>query len=196
MAFIPGTAIVRVRYDSSFTCSRVCTFSQPVVHVPSGHRVRSPSPKVRVTTMQGPARSTECDTPVKKFLDKLKGLERVRLIVRNEAGILEAIGTFDGLFFATIPSGTYANLIYPKDNLDLHLLLEKVTGAKFDVGVSRTASKAPTYAIRILGSDKETVVLSVFLQWDKEPEDIAEARVECWKNLKQEYSPESDTFFF
>jgi hypothetical protein len=71
-----------------------------------------------VTAMAGPpARSTECDTPVKQFLDRLKGLGKVRLIVTNSAGVMEAVSTWDGLFFATIPKGEYANLIEPKVNL-------------------------------------------------------------------------------
>jgi hypothetical protein len=147
-------------------------------------------------TQAGPTQSRECDTPIKQFLDAFKPLGRTRLIVRNDAGILEAIGTWDKMFFAKIPSGEYANIIDHSLNLDLHLLLSAVTGAKFAVGAARSASKAPTYAIRLLGADKEAVVLTVFLQWDKDPEDIAPERVEYWKKLKHDYAgPDSDTFF-
>lgn len=147
--------------------------------------------------LAGPVRSTETDTPRKVFIDKLKALEKVRLIVRNESGILEAVASFDGLFFATIPSGEYANLIDLKNNLDMHLLLDKVSGARFETGVARSASKATTYNVRILASDKETVALSVFLQWDKDPEDIAQHRIDAWKSLKAEYvKDDGDTFFF
>lgn len=145
----------------------------------------------------GPIRSTVVDTPKKEFLDRLKPLEKVRLIVRNEAGIMESIATFDGLFFASIRGGEYANLIDSSLNLDLHLLLNAVSGCRFDIGVSRTPDKSPTYALRLLASDKETVALSVFLQWDKVPTDIAPERVNAWKKLKEDYTTgDADTFFF
>ena len=31
----------------------------------------------------------------------------------------------------------------------------------------------PTYIIRVTGNDAEKVVLSIFLQWDKEPADVS-----------------------
>lgn len=151
-----------------------------------------------VTAMAGgpPVRSTECDTPLKQFLDRLKGLGTTRLIVVNSAGVLEAISDFEGLFFATIPKGEYANLIKPKENLDLHLRLGGVGAARFETGVSRSASKAPTYIIRILGGDKEEVVLSVFLQWDKEPEDIAQERIDHWLAMKKDLAGDDDMVHF
>jgi Haem utilisation ChuX/HutX len=150
------------------------------------------------TAMAGgpPVRSTECDTPLKQFLDRLKGLGTVRLIVTNGAGVMETITTWDGLFFATIPKGEYANLIKPKENLDLHLRLGGVAAARFETGVSRSASKAPTYIVRILGEDKEEVVLSVFLQWDKEPEDIAKERIDHWLAMKTELAGDDGTVHF
>lgn len=158
------------------------------------------APNRRVAPMMaggGPVRSTETDTPQKKFLDQLKGLEKVRIIVRNPVGILEAIATFDGLFFAKIPSGEYANLIDPVNNLDMHILLSGFRGVRFDIGVSRSKSKAPTYAIRLLGADKDDVVVSAFVQWDREPEDISPERIQVWKDLKAEYvKDDGDTFFF
>lgn len=146
----------------------------------------------------GPARSTVADTPRKEFLTRLKPLGKVRLIARNDAAIMESIATFDGLFFAAIPSGEYANIIDMSINLDMHLLLSAISGARFEVGVSRSKSRAPTYVIRILGNDRESVALSVFLQWDKEPTDIAPERIEAWKQLKKDYAGEAedDTFFF
>lgn len=142
-------------------------------------------------------RSTDADTPLKKFLTGLKPLGDVRLIATNGAAVMEAIATFDSLFFATLAKGCYANIIDPKINLDLHLLLPAVGGARFEVGVSRSASKAPTYIIRMLGKQSEDVVLSIFLQWAKEPSDIAEERIDAWKRLQAEYVLDSgDTAFF
>jgi len=145
----------------------------------------------------GPARSKVADTPKKIFMDRLKPLGSVRLIVRNEAGIMESIATFEGLFFATIRSGEYANVVDLSLNLDLHLLLDGVSGCRFEKGASRTASKSTTYILRILGNDKESVVLTVFLQWDKDPTDIEPERIEAWEQLKKDYvSGDGDTFFF
>ena len=145
----------------------------------------------------GPQRSTVIDTPKKEFLDRLKPLGKVRLITRNQAAIMEAIATFDGLFFATVGSGEYGNIVDMSINLDIHLLLSAVSGARFETGVSRTPSKDPTYVIRILGADKKNAALSVFLQWDKEPSDIAPERIEAWKKLKEDYvKDDSNSFFF
>lgn len=110
---------------------------------------------------------------------------------------MESIATFDGLFFASIPSGEYANIIDMSINLDMHLLLEGVSGARFDIGVSRSASKAPTYAVRLLAKDKKNVALSVFMQWEKDPTDIEPARIEAWQQLKKDYvKGDDDSFFF
>lgn len=169
--------------------------------VPRHHVAQRAAPRrarvVMPTAMAGPpVRATVCDTPVKEFLDRLKGLGTTRLIVTNSAGVMEAITTWDGLFFATIPKGEYANLIKPKENLDLHLRLENVAAARFETGVSRSASKAPTYIIRFLGQDKEEVVLSVFLQWEKEVEDIAQERIEHWLAMKKDLAGEDDIMHF
>lgn len=159
---------------------------------PISRRVAAP----HIVSMAAPARSVECDTPLKVFLDQLKPLGKVRLISNTEAVVMEAISSFDEMFFATIPKGEYANLIKPKENIDMHIRLDCISGARFENGVSRTPSKATTYVIRLLGKDKETVVLSVFLQWDKEPEDVALDRVEHWKKLKSDYAGPEDVFFF
>lgn len=147
--------------------------------------------------MQGPARTLEADTPKKVFLDRLKPLGKVRLITRNETAIMEAIATFDGLFYAKIPSGEYANIVDMSINLDMHLHLGLFSGCRFETGVSRSASKAPSYILRLLGKDRKSPALSVFLQWDKDPSDIASERIDAWKKLKADYTTDdSDTVFF
>lgn len=158
---------------------------------------RVPFRRCRTPRMEGgPARIKVADTPRKVFLDRLKPLGNVRIVARNNAAIMEAIATFDGLFFATIRSGKYANIIDMSINLDMHLLLTEVAGARFEIGVSRSVSKAPTYIIRILGKDK-TPVLSIFMHWDKDPSDIEPERIEAWKKMKADYlSGDDDTFFF
>lgn len=149
-------------------------------------------------TMSGPQRSTVADTPQKEFLERLKGLGKVRIVIRNEVGILESLGTFDSLFYAKIPSGEYANLIDHKSNLDMHILLSGFTGVRFEIGVSRSKSRAPLYTLRLLGQDKETSAVSVFVMWDREPEDIEPERIQAWKDLKSHYIKDDggETFFF
>jgi len=126
---------------------------------------------------------------LKEFLDEAKKLGRVRLISQNDAAVMEAIATLDGLFYA---SGgpkmlEYANVIDPKINLDLHLALDGVGGARFEQGISRTATKDPTYIVRMTGNDPEKVVLSIFLQWDKEPSDVSKDRIDAWSGMKEKY---------
>lgn len=146
--------------------------------------------------MAAPKRSTVADTPKKQFLDRLKALGNLRLIGRNDAVIMESIATFDGLFFAEVPTGEYANLIDGSINLDMHLLLEGFSGAKFETGISRDATKSTTYVLRLLGKDRTSVILSLFLQWDKAPTDVSEERINAWKALKADYAGESEQFFF
>lgn len=110
---------------------------------------------------------------------------------------MEAIATFDKLFFAQIPSGEYANIVDMSINLDMHLLLDGFTGCRFETGVSRSASRATTYILRLLGKDRESVAMSVFIQWDKDATDIEPERIEAWKALKADYvKDDSETFFF
>lgn len=110
---------------------------------------------------------------------------------------MEAISTSEKLFYATIPNGIeYANIIDMSINLDLHLKMPAVGGARFENGVSRGPSKAPTYIIRVLGEDLEKTVLSLFLQWDKNPEDLEEERITAWKELKEKFVEENDMVRF
>lgn len=156
------------------------------------------SKRVASITMAAPERSTVADTPQKEFLERLKSLGKVRIVVRNEVGILESVGTFDSLFYATIPSGEYANLIDLKSNLDMHILLSGLTGVRFEIGVSRSKSRAPLYTLRLLGKDKKSPAASVFVMWDRDADDIEPERIQAWKDLKSDYVKDEDaeTFFF
>lgn len=207
MAFVSSSSLTLHQSStsaSSFLCTRTHSSingfgNQRLSHVnqrnaSSSLSMSTPAP----ATSGGPKRTTEADTPQKEFLTRLKALGRVRLVVRNPVGILECVGTFKSLFFASIPSGEYANLIEPSQNLDMHLLLSGFTGVKFEIGKSRSKVPAPLYSLRLYGDDKETVALSVFVMWDKEPTDVEPERIDAWKKLKADYikDGESDTFFF
>ncbi|GJD10323.1 hypothetical protein Gasu2_45200 [Galdieria sulphuraria] len=124
-------------------------------------------------------------------------LGKLRIIVTNAASVMESICTTEKLFYAKGPNqSTYANLIDSSLNLDLHIKLEALGAVRFEQGVSRSASKAPTYIIRWLGKDHTTVVLSMFLQGDKDPSDVPPESVAEWKQLKQEYCQNSLTYIF
>lgn len=191
MAFVHSVAPVLSSSRSKFVSNLV--FSRP-----SQCYFRFSRCRISPSMAGGPARNTVADTPRKQFLDRLKPLGKVRLVARNDAAIMESIATFDGLFFASIPSGEYANIVDMSINLDMHLLIAGVSGARFEVGKSRSATRAPTYIIRVLGRDRESVVLSIFLQWDKDPTDVEPHRIDAWKQLKADYVTKSDgdTFFF
>lgn len=102
---------------------------------------------------------------------------------------MEAIATTDSLFYAVggPAKAEYANIIDPSINLDLHLKLSGVAGARFETGVSRGGGGGTTYIIRVLGLEEDAVILSLFMQWDKVASDVSEERVAAWMALKEEY---------
>ena len=83
----------------------------------------------------------------------------------------------------------------PKLNLDMHLRLGGVGGARFEMGKARGGS-GNTYIIRLLGKEKEELVMSLFLQWDKVATDVEESRIEAWKEMKEKYGKDDDTARF
>ncbi|KAI0558308.1 hypothetical protein FGB62_219g018 [Gracilaria domingensis] len=185
-------------FISTISPLRSATYRSPSLDVRRNKLVNASVRSTRPAriNMAAPVRTTEADTPKKQFLDRLKALGNLRLIGRNDAVIMESIATFDGLFYATIPTGEYANLIDSSINLDMHLLLEGFSGAKFQTGISRDSTKSTTYIIRLLGKDRSSVILSLFLQWEKTPTDISQERTEAWKTLKADYAADSEQFFF
>ncbi|CAI5996800.1 unnamed protein product, partial [Closterium sp. NIES-64] len=88
----------------------------------------------------------------------------VRLIVNTGLGVLESVTTLDGLFYHTLPGkGEYANVIKSEENVDFHLLLSSVSGAKLITGKSMRGD-FPTYTVRFLNAEKE-VGASIFVMW-------------------------------
>lgn len=151
-----------------------------------------------IKSMAGPpVRTHEADTPKKQFLERLKGLGKVRFVVRNPTGILESMGTFNSLFFASIRSTEYANVVDHSENIDMHLLLSGFTGVRFDVGTSRSKEGGPLYTLRLLGEDKKTPALSLFVM-NSDGESVEAERIQAWKDLKKDYvkSESEEVFFF
>jgi len=169
--------------SAAFTVTGVVPSLRPAAHAMSTRTaVRNPLALNMVTGDAGKEK-------LKEFLNEAKKLGKVRLISQNDAAVMEAIATLDGLFYATGGPKMleYANVIDPKINLDLHLALDGVGGARFEQGVSRTPTKDPTYIVRMTGVDPEKVVLSIFLQWDKAPSDVSKERVDAWSGMKDKY---------
>ncbi len=134
--------------------------------------------------------------PVKQFLNSLGGLGNVRLVTNNGLAVLESITPLDKLFYATVRGNEYGNVIDHGRNVDLHINVGAIHGVRFEVGKSRTNPPVPTYALRYLGADRKEVKLSMFIQWDKTPDDVAPARIDAWRALKQEYAGDGDVAWF
>lgn len=112
---------------------------------------------------------------------------------------MEAIATTDNLFYAVggPAKAEYANIIDMSINLDLHLKLSGVAGARFETGTARGGAGGTTYVIRVLGLDEGVVILSLFMQWDKVASDVGEERIAAWMALKEEYcGPGKDAVMF
>lgn len=79
-------------------------------------------------------------------------------------GILESVTSLEKLFYHTVAGkGEYANLMNKEENVDFHLLLEKVTAAKFVKGKSMRGD-IPTYTIRFIDAEDKAAA-SFLLMW-------------------------------
>lgn len=190
MAFVTGAALGGLR-QTSLTGAR-CT-SRPAVPA-------RPSRTGVICTAAEPAapaaETKDAETTLKRFLNELHRLGRLRLVTNNGAAVMESIATFDGLFYQAVRGSEYGNVIDHDANVDLHIRLAGVSGARWEVGAARGNSDASTYALRVLGLDKKTVKLSLFLQWEKDPADVEPERIEAWKDLKATFATDGDTAWF
>ncbi|CAI5471193.1 unnamed protein product [Closterium sp. Yama58-4] len=127
---------------------------------------------------------------LKEFLSDLKNVGRVRLIVNTGLGVLESVTTLGGLFYHTLPGkGEYANVIKSEENVDFHLLLSSVSGAKLITGKSMRGD-FPTYTVRFLNAEKE-VGASIFVMWKPGTMgDYDEGQADAYKALVNKYGEE------
>ncbi|CAI7755114.1 unnamed protein product [Closterium sp. NIES-53] len=127
---------------------------------------------------------------LKEFLSDLKNVGRVRLIVNTGLGVLESVTTLDGLFYHTLPGkGEYANVIKSEENVDFHLLLSSVSGAKLITGKSMRGD-FPTYTVRFLNAEKE-VGASIFVMWKPGTMgDYDEGQADAYQSLVNKYGEE------
>ncbi|AFY68330.1 hypothetical protein Pse7367_0009 [Thalassoporum mexicanum PCC 7367] len=119
---------------------------------------------------------------LKDFLEQCHSLGLVRLIVKNEAAVLEARGTIEKLFYAELPKGKYANM--HTDVFEFHLNMDKIEQVKFETGEAKRGNFT-TYAVRLLNAAAEPE-LSIFLQWGK-PGEYAPGQIDAWQALYDQY---------
>lgn len=196
MAFANAAPCGRISASQgSFIGQRTCAVRHQTVTI-SQRRAAVRACTTPAAASSAPASKTEEETPLKRFLNNLGPLGRVRLITNNGLAVLESITPLDKLFYASVRGAEYGNVIDHKLNVDLHIKLDAVAGARFEIGKSRSNPPHPTYAIRMLGHDRKEVKLSLFMQWDATPDDVAPERVAHWQALKSEYAGDEDIAWF
>lgn len=119
---------------------------------------------------------------LKDFLEECDSLGLVRLIVTNDAAVLEAKGKLEKLFYAELPKGKYANM--HTEIFEFHLNMDLIAQVRFETGEAKRGNFT-TYAIRLLNhSDRPE--LSIFVQWGK-PGEYAPGQLEAWQALRDKY---------
>lgn len=148
----------------------------------SGFQILTKAAETAVETEQSPATSA-----LKEFLEELKGVGRIRIIVNTGVGVLESITSLEKLFYHTMAGrGEYANLMNKEENVDFHLLLDKVTAAKLVKGKSMRGD-IPTYTVRFLDDENKTAAL-ILLMWKPDTNgEYDPGQVEAYETLLEKY---------
>lgn len=129
---------------------------------------------------------------LKEFLEKVKKVGRVRIVVNTGLGVLESVTTLDGLFCQEFGGkGEYANLMKQEDNVDFHLLLNKVASVKLSKAPSTFDKNITIHSIRFFDSSG-TLGASVLAMWKPGTKgDYDEGQVEAFEALLSEYGVET-----
>ncbi|KAH9310903.1 hypothetical protein KI387_025938 [Taxus chinensis] len=127
----------------------------------------------------------------KDFMEEIKTLGRIRIIVNTGVGVLESVTRMDNLFYHTLEGrGEYANVMNKDENVDFHLLVDKVKGAKLVQGKSK---KNDTYMIRFM-DDKGDSAASFLVMWNPNTDcEYEHGQVEAFQDLLNKYG--SDVSF-
>ena len=139
----------------------------PSAAAPRALRCSRSRRSARVSASGAAAAAPQTNVPlVKEFLAALPSLGSVRLIVQTGTVVLESVTTFDGLFYSPVPGkGEYANLIKSKENVDMHLLIDRLASVKLVSGPGRGGDYT-SHVLRIQSHAlEEPACLSVFLMW-------------------------------
>ncbi|KAI5070280.1 hypothetical protein GOP47_0014623 [Adiantum capillus-veneris] len=151
--------------------------------------------QILATAAEAPAATEQAsDTQrVKDFLEELKSVGRIRIIVNTGVGVLESVTSLERLFYHTIAGrGEYANLMNKEENVDFHLLLNKVKSAKFAKGKSMTGD-IPTYSIRFLDDEDKAAALFLVMWKPDTKGEYDEGQVEAFESLLSQHG---DTYYF
>lgn len=103
-------------------------------------------------------------------------------------GVLESVTRLDKLFYHTLEGrGEYANVMDTEDNVDFHLLVDKVKGAKLVQGKSKNND---THMIRFM-DDKGGYAATFLVMWNPQTDgEYDPGQVEGFQNLMQKYGSE------
>lgn len=102
--------------------------------------------------------------------------------------VLEStVPNLDKLFYHVVPGrGEYANLMLKEENVDFHLLIDKVVSAKLETGKSMRGD-IPTYMIRFIDNNG-AVTGSLLVMWKPGSNgDFDGGQVEAYQNLVKKY---------
>eukprot|EP00850_Spirogloea_muscicola_P006167 SM000029S10462 [mRNA] locus=s29:279161:280595:- [translate_table: standard] len=138
--------------------------------------------------------SSESLPGLKRFLADAASVGRVRIIVNTGMGVLESVSTLDSLFYRAVPGkGEYANLMKAADNVDFHLLLDRVAGVQLERGTSKHGG-FPTCVMRFHDS-QANVGASLFVMWRPGTKgDYDPGQVEAFEALLSKYGEHVDFF--
>ena len=128
---------------------------------------------------------------VKSFLEELKALGDVRIITNNGCAVLESVATFDGLFYSPVPGkGEYANLIKPKENMDMHLLIDKVARATLESAPGR-GGDYQSHFIRVYDT-KDELAVTFYVMWphDAKRGEYAPGQVQAFEAMVARHGKE------
>lgn len=116
-------------------------------------------------------------------------LNQVRLIVNTGVAVLESVTSFEKFFYHAGPRGEYANIMSREDNVDFHLLLEKVALVRLVKGKSMKGD-IPTYMVRIVDVN-DSVAIIVLVMWRPGTDgEYDPGQVEAFQALLEKYGEE------
>ncbi|CAM6117132.1 unnamed protein product [Calypogeia fissa] len=131
---------------------------------------------------------TTSSPTLKDFLEDLKPVGRVRLIVNTGVAVLESVTSFEKFYYHAGPRGEYANIMSREENVDFHLLLEKVALVRLVQG--KTKSDIPTYMVRLVDVN-DSNALSVLVMWRIGTDgEYDPGQVEAFQALLEKYGEE------
>eukprot|EP00850_Spirogloea_muscicola_P010723 SM000064S19745 [mRNA] locus=s64:195825:197238:+ [translate_table: standard] len=152
------------------------------------------SASTETATQEASTSSSESFPGLKRFLADAASVGRVRVIVNTGMGVLESVTTLDSLFYRAVPGkGEYANLMKAADNVDFHLLLDRVAGVQLEQGTSKHGG-FPTCVMRFHDS-QANVGATLFVMWRPGTKgDYDPGQVETFEALLSKYGEHVDFF--